>query len=74
MSSATSFVLCVVFLFAVCRCDSFSKVDESEMERDPKIAGIEDPGAEWDAKVNFEDVNEHHEAEAKEYGKEQDGM
>jgi len=72
MSPATSFVMCAVFFFAVCRCDSFSKADESELKRDPKVVGIEDTGAEWDVKGNLQDINELHEAETNEHGQEQD--
>ena len=54
MLPATSIVLCAVLFFGVCR-DSFG---ESELKRDPKIAGIEDTEAGWSKKGNFEDVNE----------------
>ena len=74
MSPATSFVLCAVLFFAVCRCDSFSKADESELKRESKIAGIQETEAELGEKGNFEDDNEFDEAETNEYGMEQDGM
>ena len=74
MSPATSFVLCaVLFFIAVCRCDSFSKADESELKRDAKIAGIEDAGAVWGEKGNFEDVNELDEVKTNQYGIEGEG-
>ena len=71
MLPSTSIVLCAVFFFAASLCDSFSKADESELERDPKIAGIEDPGVEWGKKENFEDVNQP--VEVKKNGLERDG-
>ena len=73
MSPATSFVLCAVLFFIVCRCDSFSKADESELKRDAKIAGIEDTEAVWGEKGNFEDVNELDEVKANQYGMEGEG-
>ena len=74
MSPATSIVLCALLFFAVCRCDSFSKADESELKRQWKIAGIQETGAEWGEKGDFKDVNELHEAETNENEIEQDGM
>ena len=55
MSPVTSIVLCAVFFFAESLCDSFSIADESELKRDPKIAGIEDTRRVWGEKGNFED-------------------
>ena len=73
MSPVTSIVLCAVFFFAVGFCDSFSKADESELKRDPKIAGIEDMRRVWGEKGNFEDVNEFDEVKTNQYGMERDG-
>ena len=56
MSPETS-ILCALLFFAVCRCDSFSKADESELKRESKIAGIQETEAEWSEKEKFEDVN-----------------
>lgn len=72
MLPSTSIVLCAVFFFAASLCDSFSKADESELERDPKIAGIEDPGVEWGEKENFEDVNQLDEVKTSQYRLERD--
>ena len=73
MSPATSIVLCAVIFFAVSLCDSFSKADQSELKRDQKIAGIEDTGAEWGKKGNFEDVNQLDEVKTSLHGMERDG-
>ena len=70
MLPATSIVLCAVLFFGVCLCDSFG---ESELKRDPKIAGIEDTEAGWSKKGNFEDINELDEVNTNEYGMERDG-
>ena len=59
------------FFFATSLCDSISKADESELERDPIITGIEDMGVEWGEKEIFEDVNQL--VEVKKNGLERDG-
>ena len=58
---------------SLCLCDSFSKDGESELKRDRKIAGIEDTGAEWGDKENFEEVNELDEMKTNQYGMQRDG-
>ena len=73
MIPRTSIVLCAVIFFAVSLCDSFSKPDESELKRDPKIAGIEDTGVGWGEKENFEDVNKLDGLKTSKYGMERDG-
>jgi len=73
MPLATSVVWCAVLFFAMSLCDSFSKADESELKRHRKIAGIEDTGAEWGNKENFEDFNELDEVKTNQYGMEGDG-
>ena len=71
MFPVTSIVSCAVF--AVGFCDSFSKADESELKRDPKIAGIEDMRRVWGEKGNFEDVNVFDGVKTNPYGMERDG-
>ena len=73
MFPRTSIVLCAVFFFAVILGDYFSKADESESKRDPKIAGIEDTGVEWGEKEHFEDVNQLNDVKTSQYGMERDG-
>lgn len=60
------------FFLAASLCVSFRKADESELERDPIITGIEDMGVEWGEKEIFEDVNQL--VEVKKNGLERDGM
>ena len=73
MSPVTSIVLCAVFFFAVSFCDSFGKAAETELKRDPKIAGVEDMRRVWGEKGNFEYVNESDEVKTNLYEKERDG-
>ena len=74
MSPVSSVALYAVFFFALSLCDLFGKADESELKRDPKIAGIGDTGRVWDEKGTFVDVNELDEVKTNQYGMEGDGM
>lgn len=58
MSPVTSIVRCAVFFSLLNLCDSFSKADESEHKRDPRIPGVEEKRGGWGEKGNFEHVNE----------------
>ena len=73
MSPITSIVLCAVFFFAVSFCDSITKADETELKRDPKIAGIDDMRHAWGENGNFEEVNQFDEVKTNQYGMERDG-